>query len=180
MLGPMTRRTKVLIGAAVACALYIVMTHEGSDEVELTHAGSTDAPRPQHAPTGAMIRKPTGAGSMVHTVMNRLAPETEAASLFAPHSWYVAPPPPPPAAAAIPQAPPPPQAPPLPFTFMGSYKMDDSTPVFYLTAGDRVFDVKIGDTLDNTYSVDGVQGGQLLFTYMPLKIQQSLAVGEVQ
>jgi hypothetical protein len=119
--------------------------------------------------------------TMVHTVMNRVAPQTEAASLFAPHSWYVAPPPPPPAAVSlVPSPPPPPTAPPLPFTFMGSYKMADATPVFYLTVGDRVFDVKIGDTLDNTYSVDGVQGGQLLLTYMPLKIQQTLAVGEVQ
>jgi len=52
--------------------------------------------------------------------------------------------------------------------------------VFYLTVGDRVYDVKVGDTLDNTYSVDAVQGGQLLLTYLPLKIQQTLAVGEVQ
>ena len=29
-----------------------------------------------------------------------------------------------------------------------------------------------------TYSVDGIKSGQLLLTYMPLKIQQSLAVGE--
>ena len=29
-----------------------------------------------------------------------------------------------------------------------------------------------------SYSVDGVKSGQLLLTYMPLKIQQSLAVGE--
>ena len=39
-------------------------------------------------------------------------------------------------------------------------------------------DVKVGDTLDNTYSVDGVKSGRLLLTYMPLKIQQSLAVGD--
>jgi hypothetical protein len=76
------------------------------------------------------------------------------------------------------QAPPPPSAPPLPFAFMGSYKSQDGSPTFFLTVGDRVYDVKIGDTLDNTYSVDGVKSGQLLLTYMPLKIQQSMAVGE--
>ena len=179
MLGAMTRRTKLLIGVAAACAAYVALTHDGSDEVELTHAG--DAPRPQHAASPAAIRKPTVTAGMVHTVMNRLMPETEAASLFAPQSWYVAPPAPPPSTAVVvPMPPPPPTAPPLPFAFMGSYKMADATPVFYLTVGDRVFDVKVGDTLENTYSVDGVQGGQLLFTYMPLKIQQSLAVGEVQ
>lgn len=180
MLGAMTTRTKILIGAAIACSAYIVMTHEGSAEIELTHA--SDGPRAQHAAAAGAIRKPTGVnGSMVHTVMNRVTPETEARSLFAPHSWYVAPPPPPPSTiTVVQQAPPPPTAPPLPFSFMGSYHMSDATPVFYLIAGDRVLDVKVGDTLDNTYKVDGVQGGQLLFTYMPLKIQQSLAVGEVQ
>ena len=61
---------------------------------------------------------------------------------------------------------------------MGSYRSDGAVQTFFLTAGDRVYDVKVGDTLDNTYSVDGVKSGQLLLTYMPLKIQQSLAVGD--
>jgi hypothetical protein len=60
---------------------------------------------------------------------------------------------------------------------MGSYRPEGAVPTYFLTAGDRVYDVKIGDTLDNTYSVDGVRSGQLLLTYIPLKIQQSLAVG---
>jgi hypothetical protein len=60
---------------------------------------------------------------------------------------------------------------------MGSYRPDGAPPIYFLTAGDRVYDVKIGDTLDNAYSVDGVSAGQLLLTYIPLKIQQSLAVG---
>jgi len=76
------------------------------------------------------------------------------------------------------QPPPAPTAPPLPFAFMGSYRTQGGGAVYYLTAGDRVYDVKVGDTLDNTYSVDGVKSGQLLLTYMPLKIQQSIAVGD--
>jgi hypothetical protein len=62
--------------------------------------------------------------------------------------------------------------------FMGAYKAEGGGSTYFLTAGDRVYDVKIGDTLDNKYSVDGVKSGQLLLTYMPLKIQQSLAVGD--
>jgi hypothetical protein len=89
----------------------------------------------------------------------------------------VAPPPPPPAPVVY-QPPPAPTAPPLPFAFMGSYRTQGGGAVYYLTAGDRVYDVKVGDTLDNTYSVDGVRSGQLLLTYMPLKIQQSIAVGD--
>jgi len=61
---------------------------------------------------------------------------------------------------------------------MGSYKAEDGASIYFLTAGDRVFDVRVGDTLDRTYSVDAVQSGQMLLTYMPLKIQQSLAVGD--
>ena len=109
---------------------------------------------------------------------DRVVKDTAAAALFSAHSWYVAPPPPPPAPVVY-QPPPPPTAPPLPFAFMGSYRTDRAEArSYYLTAGDRVYDVKVGDTLDNTYSVDGVKSGQLLLTYMPLKIQQSLAVGD--
>jgi hypothetical protein len=109
---------------------------------------------------------------------DRIVGDGAAASLFSPHSWFVAPPPPPPAPPAPYQPPPPPTAPPLPFAFMGSYKSEGGGSTYFLTAGDRVYDVKVGDTLDNTYSVDGVKSGQLLLTYMPLKIQQSIAVGD--
>jgi hypothetical protein len=60
---------------------------------------------------------------------------------------------------------------------MGSYTPDGSTPVFFLTQGDRVYNVRIGDTLDATYSVDSFANGQLVLTYKPLKIQQQLSVG---
>jgi len=108
---------------------------------------------------------------------DRIVQDTAAASLFSAQSWYVAPPAPPPVPVVY-QAPAAPTAPPLPFTFMGSYKAEGGGSTYFLTAGDRVYDVKVGDTLDNTYSVDEIKSGQLLLTYMPLKIQQSLAVGE--
>jgi hypothetical protein len=49
-----------------------------------------------------------------------------------------------------------------------------------LTHGDRVYDAKIGDVLENTYRVDGFNGSQLLLTYKPLNIQQQLSVGGSQ
>ena len=73
--------------------------------------------------------------------------------------------------------PPVPTAPPLPFTYMGTFKPDGASPVFFLTEGDRVYDVHIGETLDNVYSVDGLSNGQLLLTYKPLNIKQQLSVG---
>ena len=108
---------------------------------------------------------------------DRIVNGAAATALFSAQSWYVAPPAPPPPTPAAPQAPPAPTAPPLPFVFMGSYHANGSVATYFLTSGDRVYDVKIGDTLDNTYSVDGVSAGQMLLTYLPLKIQQTLAVG---
>ncbi len=175
-----TFRAKVLIGVALAVLGYIVLMPDDSQTVEPAHAGGraaepvTPSKRRQENPHGT-DHKARVLDARLNT-SDRLVKDTSAGALFAVHSWYVAPPAPPPAPVVV-QAPPPPSAPPLPFAFMGSYKSQDGNPTFFLTAGDRVYDVKVGDTLDNTYSVDGVKSGQLLLTYMPLKIQQSLPVG---
>jgi protein involved in polysaccharide export with SLBB domain len=70
-----------------------------------------------------------------------------------------------------------PTAPPLPYTFVGSYAEGNKDTVYFLTRDDRVYDVKPGDTLDQIYSVDAVENGQLIFTYKPLNIRQTLSVG---
>lgn len=173
MFGKLTLRTKVLIGVAVACAGYIVMLPDNSQTIEPTHTSGAPAPHVIHAaPAGRKL--PVMKASFSRG--DRIVTDTAAGSLFSAQSWYVAPPPPPPAPVVY-TPPPAPTAPPLPFAFMGSYKSEGGA-TYFLTAGDRVYDVKIGDTLDNTYSVDGVKSGQLLLTYMPLKIQQTLAVGD--
>jgi hypothetical protein len=172
-------RAKILIGIALACVGYVVMMPDSSQTIEPKHSSGAGAGVAQvtHADRGSVK---SAAVDAPFRMRDRVVKDTAAASLFSVLSWYVAPPPPPPTAPVV-VAPPPPTAPPLPFAFMGSYRPDGATaPTFFLTAGDRVYDVKIGDTLDNTYSVDGVKSGQLLFTYMPLKIQQSLAVGDDQ
>lgn len=112
----------------------------------------------------------------------RTADVAHTAALFATHSWYVAPPPPPPPppAPAASLAPPVPTAPPLPYQYIGSYKPDSEAQVFFLTHDDRVYDAKVGDTLENTYHIDGFNGSQLLLTYKPLNIQQQLMVGSTQ
>jgi hypothetical protein len=97
----------------------------------------------------------------------------EILQVFAGHSWYVAPPPVP-IVAMVPQKP---VAPPLPFTYMGRFVEKGGKPVYYLLKGDRAYDVKVGDTLDGTYTLDADDNGRLLFTYLPLKERQSLGVG---
>jgi hypothetical protein len=106
---------------------------------------------------------------------HRVAESKAVEALFHTQSWYVAPPPPPPAPVVV-VVPPPPTAPPLPFSVMGSYARPGDAKVYFFTRGDRVFDVHIGDTIDNTYSVDSEANGVLTLTYKPLNIQQTLAV----
>jgi type II secretory pathway component HofQ len=75
----------------------------------------------------------------------RVVPSTQAGDLFAPHSWYVAPPPPPPAAEEAPAAP---TAPPLPYTYVGSYAPSGERATYSLARGDRVVDAHVGDKLE--------------------------------
>jgi len=172
-------------GAAVRRASVSGAVTAGTNASGAAASGSaaSGTPAPGAAPAPHAIHPATAArkSSALRVALNptdRVAKDTAAADLFAAHSWYVAPPPPPPPPPAAYVPPPPPTAPPLPFVFMGSFRTDTGGAIYYLTAGDRVYDVKVGDTLDNTYSVDGVKSGQMLLTYMPLKIQQTLAVGD--
>lgn len=96
--------------------------------------------------------------------------------VFAAFSWYVPPPPPPP---PPPAPPPPPTAPPLPFAYFGQY-LDGDTKLIILTRGDRLLTVSAGDTIDRTYQVGSLKGGQLTFLYLPLNIEQSLNTGIIQ
>lgn len=178
----LTLRAKVLLGIAVACTGYVVLMPDTAQTIEPTREATI-------APTSHVIHPASGAaGARKAPLMkasfraaDRIVRDGDGdgavAALFSAHSWFVAPPPPPPAPVVY-QPPAAPTAPPLPFAFMGSYKSEGGGATYFLTAGDRVYDVKVGDTLDNTYSIDGVKAGQLLLTYMPLKIQQSIAVGD--
>ncbi len=177
-------RTKILIGVAVAIGGYVLFGPSDSQPVEASKA------KPSVTPTRARVRSEThNPMQALYRLAHRVAAGSSAKALFSSHSWYVPPPPPPaptiaPAEAAANAAAQAaariPTAPPLPFSYMGSYTPDGSNPVFFLTQGDRVYDVKVGDTLDNTYSVDAFSNGQLTLTYKPLNIQQQLQVGSSQ
>jgi hypothetical protein len=172
----MTIRSTALVGIAGSIAAYVVFT---PTQLQAVGAAKTE----QRAPAVRAPRRAEMNGQRalraLYLLTHRVSEGTSANTLFAAHSWYSPPPPPPvpamsPAPAAVPQVP---TAPPLPFAFMGSYTPDGTAPVFFLTQGDRVYNVRIGDTLDATYSVDSFANGQLVLTYKPLKIQQQLSVG---
>jgi hypothetical protein len=161
-------RMKLLCAIAVGVGGYVVLFPADPNTVQPAKgASSVAAPRRATAPATSH--------RAFFQFTDRVADAAAAQSLFASHTWYVAPPPPPPPpqAAAVPVIP---TAPPLPFSYMGSYRPDGAQTVFFLTQKDRVYEVRIGDVLDDTYSVDAVSGGQLMFTYKPLNVQQGLAV----
>jgi hypothetical protein len=169
----LSKRGKWLTGIAALIAAYVAFGPKDSDSVEPARA---TAAAPAHAPRAATTLSAPVARSLL-ALAHRVVDQTAAGALFATHSWYVAPPPPPPAPEVTPEPPPKPVAPPLPFTYMGSYAPNGAKPVFFLTQGDRVYDVHIGDTLDGTYSVDAFNNGALVFTYKPLNQQQQLTTG---
>jgi hypothetical protein len=180
-------RLKVLMAVAAAVVAYIFYT--GGDEAG--HGGAPTGERAQQAaprPTSAAAeraatgRNVSSAGSaesarLYAQLAHRVSDGPSAGALFKATSWFTPPPPPPPAPAVVAAPPPPPSAPPLPFTVMGSYAHPGELATYFLTRGDRVFDVRVGDTIDNTYSVDGDSEGQLQLTYKPLNIRQTLSIG---
>ena len=181
----LTTRFKVLCAVAAAVGVYILAS--GTDPSTSAVEGAAAKPQLERvsAPATSSARpvaaRAAGAdsGNLLTRLAHRVAESKAVTALFHSQSWYVAPPPPPPAPVVV-VAPPPPTAPPLPFTVMGSYTRPGDATVYFLTRGDRVFDVHIGDTIDNTYSVDSAANGALTLTYKPLNIQQTLALGDSQ
>jgi len=170
----LSKRGKWLTGIAALIAAYVAFGPKDSDSVEPAKAAARPAAHTTHAVTST-VSVPVARSLLA--LAHRVVDPTAAGALFATHSWFVAPPPPPPAPEVKPEPPPKPVAPPLPFTYMGSYAPNGAKPVFFLTQGDRVYDVHIADTLDNTYTVDAFTNGALVFTYKPLNQQQQLMTG---
>ena len=164
-----------LFGVLVAAVIAGLPAADSAVASEARHA-----PRRASAPaapprSGAAEAQPARAArSTSNPAPARVVASTQAAALFAPHSWYVAPPPPPP---APPPPPPEPAAPPFPFTFVGSFAPGGDQPVFFLAHGDRVIDAHVGDRLDGVYQFESAAGGQLVFVYLPLNLRQTLAAG---
>jgi hypothetical protein len=175
----LTTRLKILCGVAAAIGVFIVVTwpSEEQDAAASTSQASVVSAAPRAARGAPQRVDKRESGNLLVRLAHRVTDSKAAGSLFHTQSWYVAPPPPPPAPVVY-VPPPPPTAPPVPFTVMGSYAHPGDATVYFLTRGDRVFDVHVGDTIDGIYSVDGAANGQLQLTYKPLNIQQTLPLGD--
>ena len=179
----LTTRFKVLCAVAAAVGIYIVTSSPDPTTATSGAAAAVTrgdaAERPDRLAAAGVRPAAHDTGNLLTRLAHRVTESSAVAALFHTQSWYVPPPPPPPAP-VVAVVPPSPTAPPLPFSVMGSYARPGDSAVFFLTRGDRVFDVHVGDTIDDTYSVDSYANGQLTLTYKPLKIQQTLAVGGSQ
>lgn len=73
--------------------------------------------------------------------------------------------------------PPPPTAPPLPFTYLGKLNEEGKVTVF-LSARGRSYVVKSGEVVAQVYRIDEIKPPTLTMTYLPMKIQQTMQIGE--
>lgn len=176
--GAWRQKGKWVILGVMATAIVMAAALDGSEETQpLAAARSRTQPADQAA---AQPREAQQSSNEAHVELERLKQAKveaevppEIGNVFAASSWYVPPPPPPP----LPPPPPPkPTAPPLPFTYLGSYD-DALSQIVILARGDRVYTVAEGDLIDSIYRVESVKAGMVQFTYLPLKIRQSIMTG---
>lgn len=65
----------------------------------------------------------------------------------------------------------------LPFQFVGRF-IDDGKAAYFLQLEDRNIVARVGEKAGDRYRLDAAEEGILTFTYLPLNLKQTLAVGE--
>ncbi|WP_175649773.1 hypothetical protein [Pseudomonas sp. Marseille-P9899] len=69
-----------------------------------------------------------------------------------------------------------PVAPALPFQFVGRLDDRDDQRVF-LQAGEKLYVVRRGDVIDETYRIEQISATELSLVYLPMHLSQTLSVG---
>jgi hypothetical protein len=78
-------------------------------------------------------------------------------------------------AAEPPPVPPKPEPPALPFRYVGKFT-EGGTVRLLLSKGDSDYNIAGGETLDNLYRIDSLSEEAVVFTYLPLAVQQTLTL----
>lgn len=166
---------KMVIGAALAATLlacYFAPADEG-DIIAPANARAQVAAAPQ-----VMAEAPPPA----HDIHPRID-DDELGNAFAKRSWAAA------AAPAAAAAQPAVShtikpttvanngAPALPIRFLGRF-VDDGQAAYFLQVADRNVVARVGDKVDDNYTLDSASADTLTFTYLPLHQQQVLAAGD--
>ncbi|PJJ19818.1 hypothetical protein CLU90_3049 [Janthinobacterium sp. 67] len=173
----------VLGGAAVATLLAALFAPEDEGSI-VGPATATTRQVERVAPPPFVVAAAPQTNRALAIEPRRGLDDEEAATLFAKQSWQ----PETPkkimldqqaAQAALPVAHVDANAPPpLPFQFLGRF-VDEGKAAYFLQAGERNVVARPGDTLEERYRFDGVVQGALQFTYLPLNLKQTLAVGDL-
>lgn len=117
--------------------------------------------------------KPTAnvATSSTWQIQHREALTEKTANLFPVHSWVVVAP----ITKTKPAPPPAPVAPPAPFVYMGKLEDGPKGTQIFLMANNKVYTVIKGEKVDAFWRLDGEDANQLLFTFLPLNLPQTLS-----
>jgi hypothetical protein len=70
-------------------------------------------------------------------------------------------------------APPPPTAPPIPYTYMGQIE-EEGKVEFFLMQQNKLINIKVGQTLNGQWRLDGETVKYLNWTFVPLGLPQTL------
>ncbi len=164
-------KRQLFLGVAFALSVASVVTLQGKDEPDSAIAQAVKV-RSVHQEklAGSEIGS---TGELQLAKLNRQVLPEDVKEMFANKSWYVPPPPlPPPAKVEAPTAPP------FPFVFRGKMMEEGEKVAVFLNKQGRSFIVREGDVLDKTYSVDEVNPPEMILTYLPLNIKQTIQIGE--
>ncbi|MDF3839571.1 hypothetical protein P3W85_42535 [Cupriavidus basilensis] len=137
------------------------------------------------ASAGGPRRAPVAASESAADAVAAIAPRERLASLRAPlspdtandpfsvSSWLPPPPPPAPPPPALPPAAP--TAPPLPFGYVGALGADAAKEQVFLSSGERLLIVSLGDVIDGQYRLESITATGVTFTYLPLNVKQVMS-----
>jgi hypothetical protein len=174
--GSSWKRWAVLAAAGVVTFILAFRSSNDGDVVQpvARNGAAVDAPPPVRA-TAPGAERAVDAPDM--PARSRVASGARS-DPFAPKGWTPPPPPPPkPEPAPPPPPPPPPTAPPVPFKYIGQIEDKGAKPAAFITKGDALLVVHVGDMLENnTYRVESFSAGQVIITYLPLQQRQTIAI----
>lgn len=167
-------RQWVLAGALVLTLLAIYLVNAEEDEGDLTvPRAAVSRPRltpAQPSPLTSVHSERQAAGlpdlALARARQAQAMPQAGQA-LWQSHAWHAPPPPVQQATAALAETARP-VVPALPYQYMG--QMDDAPDgnLVFLTAGNRVFSVRPGQTVEQVWRLDSVDQRALYLTYLPL------------
>lgn len=165
----------------VAAAEIVQPSSPASAPISVQPQAGASAPGPAAASASApasasTAASATAAASGPAAAASRAVPSGEGQA-FARLSWLPPRPPPAPAPPPPPPAPVVPTAPPLPFNFVGMVDNGTGKPQAFLAKGDALLVVSAGQLLENnTYRVDSFDANQVVLTYLPLSMKQTIDV----